>query len=291
MDIRILKYFLAVAREENITRAAETLHISQPSLSNQLMQLEKELGKILLIRGKRRITLTEDGLLLRKRADEIVSLFEKTERELLEDSRKIAGSISIGSGESEAMNYLIQTMRELSSQYPDIHYHLFSGDAQAIMEQLDHGILDFGILMEPVDLSKYERLHLPVSDTWGLLLPSGDFLSEQTSIQPEDLQDLPLLVPRRIGLQHEISGWMHRDFQSLNIIATYNLVYNASLMVKAGLGYALVLDKLINTSLDHSLSFRPLSPAMTVSLSIAWKKYQVFSRPSGKFIELLKSRL
>lgn len=287
MDIRILRYFLAVAREENITRAAEYLHIAQPSLSVQLIDLEKQLGKKLLIRGKRKITLTKEGVLLRKRAEEIISLLEKTEKELTAHNEIIGGDISIGSGESEAMNIAVEIATQLACEYPNIHYHLFSGDAEDITYRLDNGLLDFGILIEPVDITKYERVHLPVKDVWGILMKKDYALAEKEFISPDDIMNLPLIAPKRIGLQDELSSWLHKDFNSLNIVATYNLMHNASLLVNSGLGYALTLDKLVDTGPNSSLCFRPLKPKLEIQLSIAWKKYQVFSTAADKFMEKL----
>lgn len=287
MDIRILRYFLAVAREENITRAAESLHIAQPSLSVQLIDLEKQLGKKLFIRGNRKITLTKEGVLLRKRAEEIITLLEKTEKELTADNEMIGGDISIGSGESEAMNIAVEIVAQLACEYPNIHYHLFSGDAEDITYRLDNGLLDFGILIEPVDITKYERLHLPVKEVWGILMKNDCALAKKDFISPDDIMELPLIAPKRIGLQDELSSWMHKDFNNLNIVATYNLINNASLLVNSGLGYALILDKLVYTGPDSGLCFRPLNPKLEMQLSIAWKKYQVFSKAADKFMEKL----
>lgn len=287
MDIRILRYFLAVAREENITKAANFLHISQPSLSVQLMELEQELGKKLLVRGKRKITLTDEGVLLRKRAEEIITLVEKTEQEIITDTETIGGDISIGSGETEAMNVAVKIAAGLAEEYPGIHYQLFSGDAEAIMEQLDNGLLDFGILIEPVDITKYERIHLNVTDVWGMLIRVDSPLASKSGIEPKDIHDIPIIAPRRPELQREFSSWMRKDLQNLNIVATYNLIYNASLLVREGFGYAIALNKLVYTGKDSELCFRPFVPKMEVKLSIVWKKYQVFSKASEKFIEVL----
>lgn len=291
MDIRTLRYFLAVSREENITRAAEFLHISQPSLSNQMMELEREIGKPLLIRGKRRITLTQTGILLRKRAEELVSLMEKTERELLADQELVTGDVSIGGGDTEAMKFAVQAAKQLSFRHPSICYHLFSGDAEAVTERLDSGLLDFGILIEPVDQDKYDSIHLPIRDTWGILMRSDDPLISLTEISAEELIRLPLIVPQREGLIHMFSNWVGRDFRNLNISATYNLTHNAALLVKTGMGYALMLDQLVDTGTGTGFSFRPLTPSITVCLSIVWKKYQVFSSAARHFIEMLREQL
>lgn len=289
MDVRILRYFLAVAREENITKAANFLHISQPSLSVQIMELEQELGKKLLIRGKRKVTLTEEGILLRKRAEEIISLVDKTEREITSDEKKLSGDISIGSGETEAMNAAVQIAKSLAEEYPDIHYHFFCGDAEAIMEQLDNGLLDFGILIEPVDIKKYERIHLNITDIWGLLMRNDSPLAAKSVIEPKDIERIPIISPKRDGLQREFASWIKKDFENLNVTATYNLIYNAALLVKEGMGYAIALDKLVYTGSGSELCFRPFTPKMEVNLSIVWKKHQVFSKAAEKFIEKLSN--
>ena len=291
MDIRTLRYFLAVAREENITRAAYFLHIAQPSLSVQLMELEQEIGKKLMIRGKRKITLTDEGVLLRKRAEEILSLVEKTERELASDDEIINGDISIGSGETEAMSFIITVAKELSLDFPNIRYNLYSGDADAIMEKIDKGILDFGIVMEPINSTKYESLSLNVTDVWGLLMKKNCPFSNKNSISAKDLKNIPLIIPKRDGIQKDLSNWLENNFDDLNIVATYNIIYTASLMVQKDFGYAITLDKLIDTSQNSELCFKPFSPKINANLCIIWKKYQVFSRASEKFIERLKKKL
>ena len=291
MDIRTLRYFLAVAREENITRAAHFLHIAQPSLSVQLMELEQKIGKKLMIRGKRKITLTDEGVLLRKRAEEILSLVEKTERELASDDEIINGDISIGSGETEAMSFIITVAKELSLDFPNIRYNLYSGDADAIMEKIDKGILDFGIVMEPINSTKYESLSLNVTDVWGLLMKKNCPFSNKNSISAKDLKNIPLIIPKRDGIQKDLSNWLENNFDDLNIVATYNIIYTASLMVQKDFGYAITLDKLIDTSQNSELCFKPFSPKINANLCIIWKKYQVFSRASEKFIERLKKKL
>ncbi len=291
MDIRTLRYFLAVSREENITRAAEFLHISQPSLSNQMIELEKEIGKPLLIRGKRKVTLTQTGILLRKRAEELVALMEKTERELTANPETVAGDVSIGSGDTEATQLAIQAAKRLSKKHPAICYHLFSGDAEAVIERLDDGLLDFGILIEPIDHTKYESIHLPIQDTWGILMRSDDPLSCFSELSFEDLVDLPLIVPQRAGLQQMLSHWAGRDFRNLNFSATYNLTHNAVLLVKADMGYALMLDQLVDTGEGTGLTFCPLTPSITVHLSMVWKKHQVFSQAAEQFINALQEQL
>lgn len=285
MELRILKYFLAVAREESISGAAQALHMTQPTLSRQLMDLEEELGKQLLIRGSRRITLTEEGMLLRKRAAEILDLVEKAEAELTAPDEVVNGDIYIGGGETEAMRMIAEIATGLQRSCPDIRYHLYSGNADDVTERLDKGLLDFGVLIEPANMKKYDYIRLPATDTWGLLMPRDCPLAARPVIRPQDLRDLPLITSRQSMLSNEFSGWLGKEFEKLRIVATYNLVYSASLLVAAGMGYALCLDKLVNTSEESPLCFRPLEPRMEVHLDIVWKKYQVFSGAAERFLK------
>ena len=288
MELRVLRYFLAVAREESICGAAESLHLSQPTLSRQLMDLEAELGKKLFIRGNRRITLTEDGALLRKRAEEILDLVEKTTGELTAAPAELAGDIYIGAGETRGVHFLTQTARRLQERYSRLHFHISSGDTADVTEQLDKGLIDFGLLFDPINTSKYSAHSLPVADTWGLLLRRGHPLAEKPFLTAGDIVELPLIISRRVERGNSLVNWLGRDVSSLNIAATYSLVYNASLMVEDGLGCALCLDGIINTAGDGPLCFRPLHPAVHARMSVVWKKYQVFSRAAEAFLELLQ---
>lgn len=291
MEVRVLRYFLAVAREESISGAADSLHLTQPTLSRQLMDLEAELGRKLLIRGSRKVTLTEEGALLRKRAEEILDLMEKTRSELCEtDEADITGDIYIGGGETDAMRLIARTAKELQAAYPRIRYHLYSGNGEDVSERLDKGLLDLGILVEPFDMKKYDSIQLPATDIWGVLMRKDSPLAEKEYIQPEDLWELPLLTSRQTMAQKELMAWLGREHEELHIVSTYNLIYNASLMVEEGLGYALSLDKLINTTGDSALCFRPLRPKLEVGLDIVWKKYQVFSPATAKFLEQLQAK-
>ncbi|NCE63405.1 LysR family transcriptional regulator [Pseudoflavonifractor sp. 524-17] len=288
MDIRVLQYFLAVAREESITKAAEALRMTLPPLSRQLKELEEELGKTLLIRGSKKVTLTEDGVLLRKRAQELVELMEKTKAELSSSGETINGDVYIGSGETDAISFFAQAAGKLQKKYPLIHYHMYSGDAEIIMEKLDKGLIDFGLLVGPVDVSKYDYMRLPVSDTWGVLMRRDSPLARHETIHPEDLWDKPLIVSQQTYVSRDIFAWLGNGIQRLNVVLTYNLIYNASRFVKDGFGYAITLDKLINTTGDSALCFRPLSPRLEAGLCIVWKKYQIFSRASKAFLHQLK---
>lgn len=290
MELRVLKYFLAVAREESITAAADSLHITQPTLSKQLMDLENDLGKKLFIRGNRRITLTEEGKYLRQRAQEIVDLAEKTEAEFKTENL-VGGDICIGGGETHAMRYMAKALESMQQKCPGIRVHLFSGTADDITERLDKGCIDFGLFVGSVDLAKYDYLKLPASDTWGLILRKDHPLAAKESITPEDLKNLPLLCSRQAMQQNELSGWLGFPTENLNLIGTYNLIYNASILVEEGIGCALSIDGLINTSCNSQLCFRPFEPRITAEVLIAWKKYQVFSKASEKFLCALQNIL
>lgn len=291
MELRVLRYFIAAAREESITGAAESLHVTQPTLSRQLMELEEELGKKLFIRGSRKLTLTDEGILLRKRAEEIIELVEKTETEIIISDEIINGDIYIGGGETDAMRIIAQTAKKLQKEYPNIRYHIFSGNADEVTEQLDKGLLDFGILIEPTDIKKYEYIKLPATDIWGLLMRKDSPLASCDTIKPENLLNIPLLCSRQSMVGKEISEWTGLDSDKLNIVTTYNLVYNASLMVEEGIGYALSLDKLVNTTGNSVLCFKPLEPKLEVGLNIVRKKSQIFSKAAKKFLERLEMEI
>lgn len=289
MEFRVLQYFLAVAREQSITRAAEALHLSQPTLSTQLKNMEEELGKQLMIRGPRKITLTEEGVILRKRAEEIVDLVKKAENEIaLSDQAVVSGEVYIGAGETDGIRQLAKIACGMQKEYPDIHYHISSGNAEYVMEQLDKGLIDFGILFGAVDVSKYCYLKMPSKDRWGVLMRRDSPLAAKEFICPEDLWEKPLIVSQQEHKGGKLSAWLKRDMSKLNIVTTYNLVFNASLMVDEGMGYAVSLDKIINVSGDSNLCFRPLSPELEDETSLVWKKYQVFSKAAEKFLSCLQ---
>lgn len=291
MEIRVLKYFLAIAREESISAAAEILHLSQPTLSRQIKDLEYELGKQLLIRGNRKVTLTEDGMILRRRAEEIVDLIQKTENEIMATDETISGDIHIGTGETDAIRVISRAAVNLTKDYPQIHFHITSGDTIDITENLDKGLFDFCILFGHIDTSKYNYLNLPMKDRWGVIMRKDSPLAEKPYITPEDLYDKPLILSRHSLEEGALNTWFKIDPSKLNIVAEYNLVFNASLMVDEGMGYAISFDKLINVTGDSSLCFRPLKPDLEIGMSIIWKKYQIFSKPVEKFLEELNKIL
>lgn len=291
MDIRVLQYFLAVAREESITKAAETLHMTQPPLSRQMKELEEELGVQLLIRGSKKVTLTEDGVLLRRRAEELVDLLEKTKTEMRSSEQNISGDIYIGSGETDAISFVARAAETLQRSGHALHYHLYSGDAEHVTQRLDKGLIDFGLLIEPVDIEKYDYTRLPVRERWGVLMRKDAPLAQKASVCPEDLRDQPLIMSHQVTASSVMAGWFKTDLSKLHIFVTYNLIYNAAHYVERGLGYAIALDKLVNTTGNSGLCFRPLAPALEAGLCIVWKKHQVFSRASELFLRQLQREL
>lgn len=286
MEIRILNYFLAVAREGNFSAAAKSLHVTQPTLSRQLKSFEDELGTQLLIRGSKKVTLTEEGMLFRKRAQEIIDMVEKTESEIGQTDLHISGDIYIGCGETEAMRLIAKTVNKLQQSHPRICVHLFSGNRIDVLERLDKGLLDFGVLVGPLDLSDYSGIKLPFTDVVGVLMRKDSHLATLKVIKPEDLNGLPLMIGQTKAMQNAMSDWLGTSFDSANIVATFNLIFNAALMVEEGVGYALSLDKL--TPEGGVLCFKPLEPRLEVNISIVWKRHQVFSKASQKFLEQIK---
>lgn len=290
MEIRVLQYFLAIAREQSIVRAAQSLHLSQPTLSTQIKNMEKELGKQLLIRGtkgSRKVTLTEEGMILRKRAEEILELVKKTEKEIAMSDSIVIGDVYIGAGETDGMRLLARAAGKLRAEHPGIHYHISSGNAAFVQERLDNGLIDFGIVFGAPDLKKYEAFKLPDQDVWGVLMPKDAPLAKKDAIAPEDLWDKPLILSQQESPNGKITQWLKRSLSSLNVTVTYNLLFNASLFVEEGLGYAIAFDRIINASENSRLTFRPLSPGLTAEMSIIWKKHQSFTKPAEKFLQTL----
>lgn len=290
MEIRVLQYFLAIAREQSIVRAAQSLHLSQPTLSTQIKNMEKELGKQLLIRGtkgSRKVTLTEEGMILRKRAEEILELVKKTEKEIAMSDNIVIGDVYIGAGETDGMRLLARAAGKLRAEHPGIHYHISSGNAAFVQERLDHGLIDFGIVFGEPDLKKYEAFKLPDQDVWGVLMPKDAPLAKKEAIAPEDLWDKPLILSQQESPNGKVTQWLKRSLSSLNVTVTYNLLFNASLFVEEGLGYAIAFDRIVNASENSRLTFRPLSPSLTADMSIIWKKYQTFTKPAEKFLQTL----
>lgn len=291
IETRLLQYFLAVAEEQSITKAAEYLHITQPTLSKQMMDLEELLGKQLLVRGKKKITLTEEGTFLRGRAREIISLMDKTESAFRENEQSISGDIYIGCGEHRSSFSIMQIIRSIQEEYPDIHFHFFSSNADAIIERLDKGLLDMGFLLEPEISPRYDYRKLPLHETWGILMRKDSPLANKENISFAELADLPLIMPSQTSNNNRLTTYFTDVQRKPYIVSTYNLIYNAGLMVEAGIGYALCIDELINTAGDHPLTFRPLSPLLQSDVFLFTKKYQVFSKAAKLFLSRLETSL
>ena len=289
MEIRLLKYFLAVAREESITAAAQSLHISQPNLSRQLRELEEELGKTLFHRSSRRIELTEEGHLLRKRAEEILNLVQRTEKEITSSESLIAGDVFIGAGETSDVRYLADAMCTVRTRYPDVHFHISSGDDKDVLYELDNGLIDFGLILTSFNIDKYDYIRLPGRNSWGVLMRSDAPLANKELITSEDLRNQPLILSRRALGSSILVEWVGPSWNQGQVAATYSLLYNASLMVEAGMGYAICLNGIINTTGDSKLCFRPLKTEHTLSTNVIWKKQSLFSKASEIFLNELKS--
>lgn len=288
IETRLLHYFLAVAREENITKAAQSLFVTQSTLSKQMMDLENQIGKQLFIRGKRKITLTEEGLFLRSRALEILELMENTENALHQDQQTLSGNVSIGCGETVAMDIIAGLLEAFHKQYPDVVLHTYSGDADAILERIDKGLADMGLLLGPIRQEKYEYLQLRQKDVYGLLMPKDCPLASQSSINIDQLKTLPIILPDQTFCGHQDLDWFGTDQSVFHVVATYNLIYNATYLVEHGIGYALSLDRLVNTK-GRNLTFRPISPELSLDLYIVTKKYQSFSPAAKIFYEQLQA--
>lgn len=290
MELRVLQYFLAVAREQNISAAAQSLHLTQPTLSRQLKELEEELGKQLLIRGNRKLTLTEEGMLLRKRAEEILELVDRTEKEVTQANTTISGDIYIGTGETDGVREIARIAHQIQERYPGILFHMVSGDAVDVCDRLYKGLLDFGILLGDLDKNRYPFVELPMRDTWGVLMRRDSPLAQQEAVSPQDLWDKPLIFSRQVDNKSGLYRWLGRDPSTLRTVATYNLIYNASLMVDEGMGYAFTLDKLVNTT-GSNLCFRPLSPRLELRMYLVWKKSRGFSKAAEVFLAHLQQQL
>lgn len=287
MEIRVLRYFLETAREENMTRAAERLFISQPTMSKQLKALENELGVKLFMRSNYNIKLTEAGMLLRERAEDILSLVDKTLEEFKSLDNLNSGDIYVGAPESEAMEKFAQVVSDLQKQYPGIRCNIYSGNMQDVCEKLDKGLLDFAIVMNYVDLKKYNYLPMMTEDTWGVILRRNDPLAENEIFTISMLKDLPLICSRQ-WVDYELPQWFGSDTNDVNITATYNLPYNGAVMAKAGIGYAMMLDKLVQTDEKSGLVFRPLLDVPKAEMYIIWRKYQTFTPVSQLLVKALR---
>ena len=285
MEIRVLRYFLAVAQEGSVTRAARALHLTQPTLSRQIRELEEELGQTLFSRGGRELSLTREGLLLRQRAEEIVGLAEITEKEFRSLGEKtVSGDLSLGCGESKALSFVTDALKVLQDEHPLIIPHFFSGNGEIVMDRLDKGLLDFAVLMGAENTERYYSFPLPNHDTWGLLMDKDDPMAQKKAITAEDLLEIPLILSSQSLSRDELSGWLGFPMSRLHIAATYTLLFNGSLMVRSGLGYALCFDHIAPSGKDSPFAFRPL----TSPLSLVWKKHQILSAPAEAFLAKIR---
>jgi DNA-binding transcriptional LysR family regulator len=295
MELRVLRYFLTIARVGSITAAADLLHVTQPTLSRQIKDLEKQLGKKLFIRSSHSIILTEEGILLRNRAEEIINMVDKLESEFNSMEETISGDVYIGGGETDAMRQIARAVKDLQISYPNIRYHLYSGNEDDVTDRIDKGLLDFGLLIQPADLSKYNYINIPGKDVWGVVMRKDSPLAVKAAIKVEDILHVPLICSRQAIKQNysknEFADWFGEDFDKLNVVTTYNLAYNAAIMVEEGIGYALTLDKIVNTSSDSNLCFRPLEPRLESGLNIVWRKHQAFSAAADVFIKTIQLKL
>ena len=291
MEIRVLRYFLTVVREEGINRAAEVLHITQPTLSRQLSQLEDEVGVKLFHRGAKKITLTNEGILLRRRAEEILALVDRTEQELVEQDELVEGRIVIGGGGLAAMQEVPGIIQSFRGKYPLVTFDIFTGNADMVKEQMEKGIIDIGGLLEPIDMEKFDFIRLKGKEQWAVLMRPDDPLAEKESISAKDLENAPLILPRRTNVQNELVNWLGDSFQESQVLFTSNLSTNGALMVQKGLAYSLVIKGSIPFWDKDKITFRPLSPQLTANSVLAWKKQQPFSPAATRFIQHIKCLL
>lgn len=292
MELRVLRYFLAVAREGSFTKASNVLHVTQPALSKQIMDLEGELDCKLFVRGSHSVRLTEDGFLLKRRAEEILEIEERTISEFTRNRSDVSGEIYIGAGETNGIKAVAEVAKQLREKYPAITFDFHSGNAEDIMERLDKGLLDFGLIIQPADISKYGSVILPNKDTWGIIMNRESELASKKAIKREDLRGKPLIISKQISRRESASGgllkWLGPDIGRYNIVARYNLLYNASVMAEKGIGYVVGLDKIVDTSLNSALCFRPLIPKLESEMGIIWKKGRLFSTPAKLFLNKIR---
>lgn len=292
MDIRVLRYFLTVAREESFSRAASSLYLSQPTLSRQIREMEEELGVQLLIRTNRNVQLTQEGRRLRKRAQEIVDLMDKTQEEFANPDSEVAGEIAIGCGETQIMREVAKVAISMQKEYPGTRFNLYSANADDVSEKLDKGLIDFGLMFEPFDMRKYDTLILPFSDNIGFLMQESHPLSKKKRIRIEDVTGVPLILPRQGQSISPSAPLMNTDFDvsRLNVVCYYNLLFNAAVMVEQGMGIAFCLDHLADTTEHTGLTFRPIYPPMVNRLRLAWKKHQIFTPAAELFLRRMKQQ-
>lgn len=288
MELRVLNYFLAIAREENFTKAANMLHVTQPTLSRQIADLEQELGVKLFVRSNHNIILTEDGMILKRRAQEILSLADKTKRDFLQKDEALSGTISIGSGEFRSTKYLAKIIAEFHKKYPDVKYEIYSGNAGNIRDYIERGLLDLGLMSEPIDVRKYNFVNMPINEQWGVFVPINSSLSEKSSISPEDLVGMSVITATGDFNQSRIGKWLGDYKDQVEIVATANLPYNEAVLSQENIGVMLSIK--LNCTYEN-LRFIPLSPILEVSTALAWKKDQTFPTATSEFLDFSKKYL
>ena len=288
MELRVLNYFLAIAREENFTKAANMLHVTQPTLSRQIADLEQELGVKLFVRSNHNIILTEDGMILKRRAQEILSLADKTKRDFLQKDEALSGTISIGSGEFRSTKYLAKIIAEFHKKYPDVKYEIYSGNAGNIRDYIERGLLDLGLMSEPIDVRKYNFVNMPINEQWGVFVPINSSLSEKSSISPEDLVGMSVITATGDFNQSRIGKWLGDYKDQVEIVATANLPYNEAVLSQENIGVMLSIK--LNCTYEN-LRFIPLSPILEVSTALAWKKEQTFPTATSEFLDFSKKYL
>lgn len=288
MEIRVLNYFLAIAREENFTKAAQQLHVTQPTLSRQIADLERELGVKLFVRSNHNIILTEDGMILKRRAQEILSLADKTKRDFLQKDEVLSGTISIGSGEFRSTKYLAKIIAAFHKKYPDVKYEIYSGNAGNIRDYIERGFLDIGLMSEPIDVRKYNFVNMPINEQWGVFVPDSFPLSEKERISPKDLAGMSVITATGDFNQSRIGKWLGDYKDQVEITATANLPYNEAVLVQENMGVMLSIK--LNCTYEN-LRFIPLVPVLEVSTALAWKKDQIFSTATSAFIDFSQKYL
>lgn len=288
MELRVLNYFLAIAREESFTKAAQQLHITQPTLSRQIAQLEEELGVDLFVRSNHNIILTEDGMILKRRAQEILSLADKTKRDFLHKDENLEGVISIGSGEFLSTRCLTDCIAQFRRKHPLVRYEFYSGNAGNIRDQIERGLLDIGLMSEPIDIRKYEFISMPIKEEWGAFVREDSPLIDKDFIAPQDLVDIPLILPLGDFAESHIGKWFGEYISQIDVIAKGNLLYNEVMMAQSNIGA--VIGIRLKSNYDR-LRFIPLNPSLKIDTALAWKKEQIFSAATTAFIDFSKQYL
>ena len=288
MELRDLEYFMTIVREGSLTGAAKALHLSQPGITRSLKALEDELGKQLVIRGSRRVVLTDEGMMLRRRAEELLQLADRAVSEIRASDAVIEGDIYICAGETRGIRFLSEAARRLMDRYPAVRLNISSGDRKDVTEELENGLIDFGILLEPIDATRYDFIPIPYEDVWGVIMKKDDPLAEKKSIHPEELIGLPLIMPRGGDYSKSGSRILGLKPEQLHVAATYSLIFNAGILAADGIGYVVGLDQILERGKRSRLCFRPLDPPVTVRMNVVWKRDQTMSRQARAFLEELR---